>query len=45
MEEDYTEADGWDWDYSDPRQYCKHGNFIGSWWGPDILCGDCEDGR
>lgn len=39
---DYTEADRWDWDYGDPRQRCRHGNFIGSAWGPDILCGDCE---
>jgi DNA repair ATPase RecN len=41
---DYTEDDRWDWDREDPRQYCVHGNFIGSWWGPDILCGDCELG-
>lgn len=43
-EEDYTEGDRYDWDQSDPRQHCKHGTFIGSWWGPDILCGPCEDG-
>jgi hypothetical protein len=41
---DYTEDDRWDWDREDPRQYCHHGKFIGSWWGPDILCGDCEIG-
>ena len=34
----------WDWDRSDPRQHCEHGTFIGSWWGPDLMCGWCEDG-
>ena len=34
----------YDEDYSDPRQYCVHGTFIGSWWGPDYLCGYCEAG-
>lgn len=42
MYDDYTEDDRWDWDRYDPRQYCRHGSFIGSFWGPDILCGDCE---
>jgi hypothetical protein len=42
---DYTEDDAYDWDRYDPRQYCRHGSFIGSWWGPDILCGDCEMGE
>lgn len=42
--EDYTEDDRWDWDQSDESQYCEHGTFIGSWWGPDLLCGWCEDG-
>jgi len=32
----------YDEDYDDPRQRCRHGNFIGSWWGPDYMCGDCE---
>lgn len=41
---DYTEADRWDWDTNDDRQYCEHGTFIGSWWGPDILCQWCEAG-
>lgn len=41
---DYTEDDRWDWDREDPRQYCHHNRFIGSWWGPDILCLDCEMG-
>lgn len=36
--------DRYDEDYSDPRQRCQHGTFIGSWWGPDYLCGWCEDG-
>ena len=31
-------------DTSDPRQHCQHGTFIGSWWGPDYLCGWCEEG-
>lgn len=35
---------GYDADHDDPRQYCKHGTFIGSWWGPDYLCMDCELG-
>lgn len=42
---DYKEGDQWDWDAYDPNQYCRHGNFIGSWWGPDILCGNCEMGE
>ena len=41
---DYTEEDRWDWDRNDDRQHCKHGTFIGSWWGPDVLCQWCEDG-
>lgn len=32
----------YDENYGDPRQYCRHGSFIGSWWGPDYLCGQCE---
>ena len=43
-DEDYTEDDRWDWDRNDPRQHCKHGTFIGSWWGPDLMCGACEMG-
>lgn len=35
---------GYDADISDRSQYCKHGTFIGSAWGPDYLCGMCEDG-
>lgn len=27
----------------DPH-YCKHGNYVGTWWGPDYMCGPCEDG-
>lgn len=34
----------YDEDYQDPEQRCIHGTFIGSWWGPDYLCGYCEDG-
>jgi len=33
-----------DEDMSDQRQFCIHGTFIGSWWGPDYMCGYCEDG-
>lgn len=35
---------GYDADVSDPSQYCKHGTFIGSNWGPDYQCGACNDG-
>lgn len=44
MDDDYREGDQYDWDQSDENQYCPHGQFIGSWWGPDILCRFCEDG-
>jgi hypothetical protein len=40
----YDEALGYDADHSDESQYCRHGSFIGSWWGPDYLCGACEMG-
>lgn len=43
--DDYTEEDRWDWDYNDIRQRCRHGAFIGSSWGPDIICGKCEMGE
>ena len=42
--DDYTDDDRYDWDRNDDRQYCQHGTFIGSWWGPDILCMWCENG-
>lgn len=45
MGDDYEIGDEYDWDRSDRSQYCKHGRFIGSWWGPDILCGACEAGE
>src|SRR6187399_407765 len=35
----------YDGDTNNPSQYCKHGTFIGSWWGPDYLCQACEDGE
>ena len=35
---------GYDANHNDDSQYCQHGTFIGSWWGPDYLCGWCEDG-
>jgi hypothetical protein len=39
-----NDALGYDADVSDPKQYCRHGTFIGSWWGPDFLCTKCEMG-
>lgn len=45
IDDDYQYGDEWDWDKNDKSQYCRHGNFIGSWWGPDILCGACEVGE
>lgn len=45
VHDDYEIGDEFDWDRSDRSQYCKHGRFIGSWWGPDILCGACEAGE
>lgn len=44
IDDDYQYGDEWDWDKNDPRQYCKHGTFIGSWWGPDLMCWKCEIG-
>lgn len=41
---DHDEELGYDADHDDPRQYCRHGTFIGSWWGPDYLCWACEEG-
>lgn len=35
---------GYDADITDGSQYCIHGTFMGSWWGPDYLCGLCEQG-
>lgn len=28
----------------EPSYYCKHGIYVGHPWGPDHLCGYCEDG-
>lgn len=41
---DQDEELGYDADHDDPRQYCRHGTFIGSWWGPDYMCWACEAG-
>lgn len=30
--------------YSDESCYCKHGKYVGTPGGPDILCLDCEIG-
>ena len=45
IDDDYHYGDEWDWDQSDPRQYCVHGTFVGSWWGPDLMCWKCEMGE
>lgn len=42
--DEVNEALGYDADITDERQRCKHGTFIGSWWGPDHLCHYCEMG-
>ena len=44
MTSDLDEQLGYDADHNDPSQFCEHGTFIGSWWGPDYLCGWCEMG-
>jgi hypothetical protein len=44
LDDDYRPGDEFDWDQSDESQYCKHGTFIGSSWGPDLMCWACEDG-
>ena len=47
MEIDYDKeesGDEFDWDQNNPAQRCKHGTFIGSWAGPDIMCHRCEEG-
>jgi len=37
--DEINEQLGYDADVSDSRQYCREcGQFIGSWWGPDIIC-------
>jgi hypothetical protein len=43
-EETYDDRLGYDADHNDDSQYCIHGTFIGSWWGPDYMCGWCEEG-
>jgi hypothetical protein len=32
-------------DFNDPSQRCRHGTFIGTWSGPDYMCGWCESGE
>jgi hypothetical protein len=47
MDSHYDELDerlGYDADHTDASQYCRHGTWIGSWWGPDYLCPRCEMG-
>src|SRR5262245_5359440 len=44
MVTEYDEYLGYDADHDDANQYCIHGTWIGSWWGPDYLCYYCEDG-
>lgn len=43
--DEINESLGYDADVTDSSQYCKHGTFIGSWWGPDYLCSWCEMGE
>lgn len=43
-DQDYDDYDKYDWDLNDDRQRCKHGTFIGSWAGPDLMCHACEMG-
>jgi hypothetical protein len=31
-------------DYATDEHYCQHGNYTGSWAGPDYMCGWCEAG-
>lgn len=42
--DEINERLGFDADVTDPSQYCRHGTFIGSWWGPDYMCHMCEMG-
>jgi hypothetical protein len=44
IDDDYRPGDEFDWDQSRDDQHCQHGTFIGSWWGPDLMCQWCEDG-
>ena len=32
------------WQYS-PGDICKHGTYVGDAYGPDYICGACEDGN
>lgn len=27
-----------------PGDICKHGNYVGNDYGPDFICGQCEEG-
>lgn len=38
-------VDDYGGDLQDPSQRCRHGTFIGSWSGPDYMCGWCESGE
>lgn len=42
LPEDDSDDSRYDFNRDDSRQYCKHGTFIGSWAGPDLMCLDCE---
>lgn len=44
IDDDYRPGDEYDWDQSRDDQHCEHGTFIGSWWGPDLMCQWCEGG-
>lgn len=32
-------------DYDNPRNYCRHGTFIGDPYGADLMCYWCETGE
>lgn len=31
-------------DFATDEHYCEHGTYIGTWCGPDYICGFCEQG-
>jgi hypothetical protein len=31
-------------DFATDEHYCIHGTYIGTWCGPDYICGWCEEG-
>lgn len=42
-----AESERSNWERRNPdtgEQYCKHGVNVGTWDGPDLMCGACEEG-